>query len=238
MGSTGQTYGNMQWLASERLEALGFAQPPINVYAALRREGVLVEPWPFSNFALAGCYMDEAPMPPSVAINSRHAPKKKRFTAAHEYKHHLADRTSGELLCYESSESRTTVVEKAANAFAARFLMPEVMVRDAVKQLGNNSCIHALAELFGVNYPTVVYRLHNLRLITAKVRDDLLSSTGRQRERSIYESMRARSVNLNLAPKFVFLQLTLLGTVSGAPWCTHCRAIKLEDSDPCYACGC
>lgn len=142
MGSSGQTYADMQLLAVERLEALGLAQPPINIYAALQREGVLVDERAFSNFGLAGCYMDEPPILPSVAINSRHDPKKKRFTAAHEYKHHLADRTLGELLCYESSDSQGTVVEKAANAFAARFLLPEVMVRDVVRQLGDNTNVH------------------------------------------------------------------------------------------------
>ena len=227
----------MQRLAVERLEALGLARPPINVYAALQQEGVLVDPRPFSNLGLAGCYMDEPPLLPSVAINSRHDPMKRRFTAAHEYKHHLTDRTSGELLCYEGPDRRGTVVEKAANAFAARFLLPEAMVRDVVRQLGNDTNVHALAELFGANYPTVVYRLHNLRLITARARDDLLSPAERRTERAKYELMRVRPDNLKLTPTFEFLLLTLLGTASGAPWCIYCRSIKLESESLCWACG-
>lgn len=88
-----------------------------------------------------------------------------------------------------------------------------------------------------MNYPTVVYRLHNLRLITAKVRDDLLSVTERRNERAKYELMRAYPVNVKLTPDFEFLQLTLLGTVSGAPWCPHCRTINLERGSLCWACG-
>jgi Zn-dependent peptidase ImmA (M78 family) len=68
-------------------------------------------------------------------------------------------------------------LEKAANSFAASFLVPR---RDLQARAGGDLSSGRVLELateFGVSYPTLVYRLHNCGLLAggASQRDGLLA---------------------------------------------------------------
>lgn len=229
-------YRAMERLADERREEHGLRTPPINVYAVLAAEAIEVDLWPFSSHTMAGCYVMEPSVPPSIAINSGHGHLKRRFTAAHEYKHHLMDSSEGALYC-DNPNSRDRI-EQDANAFAARFLVPPSILKSAVEELGDDATIHALAELFAVNYPTAVYALHNTHLIDARMRDRLLSASGQAEDLDGWlELKRATGRSLPKGRHVKNLRRILLSRRDKrAPRCASCGALELADG-PCWRCG-
>ena len=64
--------------------------------------------------------------------------------------------------------------ERPANAFALDAVVPEPQVRAAIDRHGRGAdCLARMLLRFGVSYETLVYRLHNLRIINAQGRDRL-----------------------------------------------------------------
>ena len=112
---------------------------------------------------------------PLLFVNSSHPRPRSLFTLAHELGHLLAGH-SGDSISLDRELAGSTEPERIANAFAAGFLLPEHKVEEALMQGGRHlSTLVDLTVSYGVSYETLVYRLHNLRLIDAEVRDRLLS---------------------------------------------------------------
>ena len=231
----GQSFLAMESLAVERLDAYGLTAPPINVYAALAGEGIPIDLVPFTNYSLAGCYMNEPAVGASIALNESHNAYKRRFTAAHEYKHHLRDHQVGQLHCLDTRDEKRRKVERDANAFAARFLVPTELLKKSVRELGGLMSVYALAELYGVHYPTLVYRLHNTNQISATVRDHLLSPTGNAAERATWLNLK-KTLAQPRGTTLRYLRLALAPTASTAAHCPSCNAIRI-DAGPCWSCG-
>jgi len=104
---------------------------------------------------------------PRIYLNSRDAPVRQRFTAAHEIGHHFS-RTYEDGSKYGFVDSRDDLAssgkdpnERWANQFAAELLMPAFAVR---KFFGDGLSESRLAREFGVSEQAMHYRLVNLRL--------------------------------------------------------------------------
>lgn len=97
-----------------------------------------------------------------------------RFTLAHELCHLLLDREWGNALAVASGPWAPVAIEQRANAFAAAFLMPSSLLRDAVTALGQPAdaagAISALSRRLRVSISSLVDRLYNLGEITAEDR--------------------------------------------------------------------
>lgn len=238
MNRSKQSYRAMETLALEVLHERKLLTPPINVYAALHAHGIEVDLISFSNYSLSGAYMDEPGVGPSVALNEQHDFRKRRFTAAHELKHHLADRTPGgsQLECLEAGAAKSRVIERAANAFAARFLVPAEMLKGSINELGETRSIYALAELFGVNYPVIVYQLHNSGLINAAQRNRLMSPMGQIDDGKVWHQIQKNPNALKLSKRFGYLARRLKDRSSAEAYCDLCGALAHEDG-PCWQCG-
>lgn len=238
MNRSEQSYHAMEKLALAVLHEQRLLTPPINVYAALHAHGVEVDLISFTNYSLSGVYMDEPGVGPSVALNEQHDFQKRRFTAGHELKHHLADRAPGgsNLRCLEAGAAKRRIIEKAANAFAARFLVPAEMLKRSIKELGNDQSIYALAELFGVNYPVIVYQLHNSGAIRAAQRNRLMSPGGQIDDGKVWSRIRKNPATLKLSKRFDYLARRLADHRSAGPYCVLCGALTHADA-PCWQCG-
>jgi Zn-dependent peptidase ImmA (M78 family)/transcriptional regulator with XRE-family HTH domain len=129
----------------------------------------------FPNDALSGAAITDHTFP-LLFVNSSHSRVRSLFTLAHELGHLLAGHR-GEGVSLDRKElTGSTEHERIANAFAARFLLPESEITAALDEGGRHlSTLVNLANEHGVSYATLVYRLHNLRLIDAAVRNRLLS---------------------------------------------------------------
>lgn len=108
-------------------------------------------------------------------------PWRQRFTLAHELGHLLAS-DDQELHVDQdvpASQRSRDISEISANAFAASFLMPEPVLRDAVGSVGlSTESFAALACDLGVSPSALAYRLEKLRLIDAGARDRFLKISG------------------------------------------------------------
>ncbi|MDZ7749164.1 MAG: XRE family transcriptional regulator [Halofilum sp. (in: g-proteobacteria)] len=127
-----------------------------------------------------------------VAVNSKHAVLRRRFSYAHEYAHVLLDRDRSGTVSRLSEHDE--LIEVRANAFAATFLMPDAGLRQFIEGLGKGKPSRASRELvdeqgtlraeartrpgsqdiqiydvvhaahaFGVSTIAALYRLYNLR---------------------------------------------------------------------------
>ncbi len=105
---------------------------------------------------------------PIMLINSRAPTDRLRLTLAHELAH----------ICLHSEELGGDA-EEEANAFAAEFLMPEVIIRPELHNLSLGK-LHALKRYWGVSMQALVERAYRL---------DTLTST---RRTSLYRALSAR----------------------------------------------
>jgi hypothetical protein len=102
------------------------------------------------------------------------------FTLAHELGHLLARRADDDI-ALDREMAGSTDSEKLANAFAASYLLPEDDIHQALDDHGRvMSTLVRLTDRYGVSYETLIYRLHNLRLIDAAGRDRLTAITWQQ----------------------------------------------------------
>jgi len=143
---------------------------------------------------ISGLTITAGAVAPFVAVNSTHAPARRRFSLAHEYCHVLLDRNLNGSI--SRSSERDDLKEVRSNAFAAAFLMPEEGLRADVASLGkgqssrmastvfdeqdairaeHRAAPHSqdiqlydalqLAVKFGTSLMAMAYRLRNLKLI-------------------------------------------------------------------------
>ncbi len=99
--------------------------PRLDLAAMLKRFGVPWDRYPLRP-GLAGALVvsdDEY----RVVTNAQEGWARQRFTAAHEFKHYLADR--GVARMFTCRRSLDTAIEKAANVFARELLMPPEVCR-------------------------------------------------------------------------------------------------------------
>jgi Zn-dependent peptidase ImmA (M78 family)/DNA-binding XRE family transcriptional regulator len=120
--------------------------------------------------ALAGAALTDRRFP-LIYVNANQPTARALFTLAHELAHVLSGR--GDVTIDPDLTARNDR-ERFANAFAAVFLMPERVITAEIKL--NQRTAKTLANLvdqFGVSFESLIYRLHNLRLINALGRDRL-----------------------------------------------------------------
>lgn len=111
-----------------------------------------------------------------ILINADQRSSRALFSLAHELGHVLHHDGNTQIQIDHHLRAEHDRSERAANAFAANLLMPEPRVRSAVDN--NEHIVGALYSMlvsFGVSYETLIYRLHNLRIINANGRDSLLN---------------------------------------------------------------
>lgn len=107
-----------------------------------------------------------------ILVNADQLRSRALFTLAHELGHVL--NSDGAAINIDTDLRARSDEERLANAFAAAFLMPEQRVRETIDEYGRGA--ESMARMlvsFGVSYETLIYRLHNLRIINAEGRDRL-----------------------------------------------------------------
>ena len=93
-----------------------------------------------------------------------------RFTLAHELCHLLLDREYGDELAIASGPWAPLAIERRANAFAAAFLMPTWLLRDALASASapadDPDTIKSVSARLHVSASSLIDRLYNLGEIT------------------------------------------------------------------------
>lgn len=113
----------------------------------------------------------ETPGKALITINASESHVRQRFTLAHEIGHYAL----GHLERFKDlprdtpeqfSASSSSLVERQANDFAARLLMPENIVKYLITE-HDMTRVEDLARRFGVSQVAMVYRLKNIGLVRA-----------------------------------------------------------------------
>ncbi len=106
---------------------------------------------------------------PVITYKASDAPVRQRFTIAHEIGHYALGHLEGQTCCFRDpasnfSSSGNSPLERAANDFAAKLLMPDKVVKFAVYEKSMTN-VENLSETFGVSQVAMKYRLTNLGLV-------------------------------------------------------------------------
>jgi Zn-dependent peptidase ImmA (M78 family) len=103
----------------------------------------------------------------------------RRFTLAHELCHLLLDREYGDELAIASGPWAPLAIEQRANAFAAAFLMPTWLLRDALATatapVDDPETIKSVSTRLRVSASSLIDRFYNLGEITFEERIQLRS---------------------------------------------------------------
>lgn len=151
---------------------------PVDVEAIARAEGIVVRRERLDR-TVSGLLLREG-SGALIAVNEAHNARRQRFTVAHELGHfvlhpgkaYLVDSTVRINFRDDLASMATDKEEIAANAFAAAILMPESLVRDALRELPPSQVsspervVEDLAGRFDVSVEAMGYRLINLGLAT------------------------------------------------------------------------
>ena len=128
-----------------------------------------------------GMFTYDQKMGGCVLINSNPNLGNQLFSLAHEYAHFVFHKEKLGIISRE--QERNSTDEKVANSFASNFLIPEDTLRDLfnmrIKEVSDIKAedIVYLADYFGVSFTAMVYRLNNLKLITHKIKNELINYT-------------------------------------------------------------
>jgi Zn-dependent peptidase ImmA (M78 family) len=184
----------------ERLH-LGLA-PIADVTAVLADAGIVVFVRPLGDRGPMGAYV-RRPEFAAVLLNSDTYLPRLRFTAAHELGHH--EYGSAGVLDQTVGVFSTDPEEQRANVFAAAFLMPrDALSRHvAADQDVSPDAVLELSSELGVSYESLVFRLHNVGLLSggAAKRDALQAA----RPMVLTEQLRRRKIERRtvLPPDYV-----------------------------------
>jgi Zn-dependent peptidase ImmA (M78 family)/transcriptional regulator with XRE-family HTH domain len=104
-------------------------------------------------------------------VSTSTAPARQRWTLAHEIAHLVLNDTQN--LLVDETVWNKTPQETRANAFAAAFLMPADLLRDAwgAARAPDEDLVGRLLDTFHVSLDALAFRLHNVGLINAEGRD-------------------------------------------------------------------
>jgi predicted secreted protein len=167
--------------AEETLRELNVdMREPVDVYTAIGELGLWLVFRPLGN--LLGAIVPHGTG--GVLVTSQRGPGLQRFTAAHEIGHWVMDR---EQLSLDDEADvlrrRDNERERAAQIFAAYFLMPPPLVFASVNRLGVDlenvapKDVYRLARDMQSSYEATARHLTNMRLLDPQRRDMLLTTT-------------------------------------------------------------
>jgi Zn-dependent peptidase ImmA (M78 family) len=97
-----------------------------------------------------------------IGVNKNHSTRRKKFTIAHEFAHyclHKSDKNNFVDTLFFRDENLTSI-EYAANAFAAKLLMPDDPLNDAIKK--GVVSLRELADIFDVSFLAIKKRVTGL----------------------------------------------------------------------------
>ena len=163
--------------AEQLLQGAGIVAPPVPVEQLAENMGAVVRYVPFEGQMSGLLHRSEDGNRAVIGVNSRHPTVRQRFSIAHELAHLVLHEPAFQIdqhafVSFRDSKSSgaTDPHEIEANQFAAALLMPEALLRECVKRLGENAdveeSIRRLAQQFDVSTQAITIRLTSLGAIT------------------------------------------------------------------------
>ena len=223
-------------------EILGYLKinkPPIDVYKAITDLRFMLSFHCIPSGKLGACYrFAEIPdCPPSILISHLQLWSRKRFTAAHELKHAVYD--TG----YDSRTSppdEIKEIEKDANLFASRFLVPEYML-EKLRSETDRLSVRMIADTFGVSYEAAYYRLGGLEGLDYRNPND--REKIKKIDKEIHKNFQFSMLSAHL-DEWQTLKMSYSGSYMKRPLCIHCGKPQINEKPNrgekpliCWCCG-
>ncbi|MCF7754780.1 ImmA/IrrE family metallo-endopeptidase [Paenibacillus xylanexedens] len=148
-----------------------------NVYSLLRQQRIHIFRRTLDDKNISGVYIKHPYAGHCILINYVDDIFRQNFSVAHEYCHVIFDSDSEQRISYEKAND---YIEVRANNFSSNFLVPS----SAYHELINNrnisyeylsNFIIAICRKYKVNKQVVIYKLSDLKIITSKMKNNLLS---------------------------------------------------------------
>ncbi|GHG29672.1 ImmA/IrrE family metallo-endopeptidase [Streptomyces zaomyceticus] len=154
----------------------------VDVASFIDSLGIEVKSATLEDASIRACSLIGPLHKPTIALNSSYFGGQKdavrRFTLAHELCHLLYDRSSGQRLAIASGNWAPVALERRANAFAAMFLMPPHLLRQAIADsphpITERAGIEFLCHRLKVNFTALVEHLYNQTFMTEQEKERLL----------------------------------------------------------------
>lgn len=170
--SPGEQGSRLGERACELLAAAGSSW--IDVVAIIDDRGITTSLTELSDIEIRAVSVFGPTQRPHIFLNTHFrwgiASNVRRFTLAHELCHLLIDREHGDELAVASGPWAPLAIEQRANAFAAAFLMPTWLLRDAlattVTPVDDPETIRSVSTRLHVSNSSLIDRLYNLGEIT------------------------------------------------------------------------
>jgi Zn-dependent peptidase ImmA (M78 family) len=162
-------------LGEQACELLGDAESEwVDVHAAIERLGIAKTDVELTDDDLRAISVFGPTQRPHIYCNRRTrwgtSRPVERFTLAHELCHLLLDREYGDELAVASGQWAPVEIEQRANTFAAAFLMPTWLLRQAIgshsEPIDQPGVIQMVATRLRVSVTSLVDRLYNLGEVT------------------------------------------------------------------------
>jgi len=167
-------------VATAERNRLGLGDGPIgDLWSLLETDvGLRIFAIPMQDRRIAGMFVASSDLGGCVAVNANHPANRQRWTMAHEYWHFLTDRFKAEITVLRNG--RVPISERAADAFARHFLMPDSGLTRRfldLKRAKNGPITPAdvltLAHRYGVSFQAMTLRLEDLELLKLGTWDTL-----------------------------------------------------------------
>lgn len=139
---------------------------PLDIESFIKKQGIKII-WEDMDNDISG-YIEKRGNDWIIGINKYHAPRRQRFTLAHEYAHFVFDkklieeeRKHFDTILFRGKESN--LMEQRANEFAANILMPQRLFEQFLEEGIRN--LSDLADKFNVSPAAIRYRAYKLGYI-------------------------------------------------------------------------
>lgn len=156
--------------------------------------------------SVAGMFAFTDRIGPSIAVNIKQPPERRRASLAHEWGHFLVARRTPKVEVRSRFE-REPAVERFANAFSRSFLMPRAGItrrfNEMARARGGRAQVAdllTLAHYYFVSLETLTLRLEELRLVTSGTMAKLSQQKLKVSEGRSLLGLEARAVSDTMVP--------------------------------------
>ena len=161
-------------LGEQACETLSSTGDWVDIHAILQRLDIRITKIDLSDDSVRAVSVFGPTQVPHVFCNRRtrwgDSAEVERFTLAHELCHLVFDREYGDELAIATGPWAPVGIEQRANAFAAAFLMPTWLLKDALSAVNapadDPETIRAVSAMLRVSASSLIDRLYNLDEIT------------------------------------------------------------------------
>ena len=157
-------YEKIEDVALDVIEQYGIQKPVVNAFDIAKKSGIQVLEVDMSESYpdVAGFYNEKEK---TIYVAKDDVPQRKLFTVAHELGHvFLRHPNYSVLYRLPKEDGEHSLEERAANAFAAKLLMPDYMLRDYLEKYNlSRGAYREMAKIFGVPMTAMKYTLQYLK---------------------------------------------------------------------------